>query len=70
MISLRACAFPAFHEVHHLHAHHHFTLLIQHFDERADDAAVGAGFRAAGFDDGGSIAALFRLFELAAHKLV
>ena len=41
-------------KVHHLHAHHHFTFLIQHFDERADDTAVGAGFGAAGFQDRGA----------------
>lgn len=40
MISLRARAFPASAEVHHLHAHHHFAFLIENFDEVADDAAV------------------------------
>ena len=51
LILLRAGALPASDKIHYLHAHHHFALLIHHFDEGADDATVGAGFGAARFQN-------------------
>src|SRR4029079_16103417 len=43
-----------FYKIHHLHAHHHFAVLIDHLDECAADAAVGARFRAARLHYGGA----------------
>src|SRR6185369_17491765 len=38
-VSLLPLKVAAFYKIHHLHAHHHFAVLIDHLDECADDAA-------------------------------